>query len=113
MTAAAVLISFTGCEPNRETPDESVSIRDMYPMPKNADGEDVMFIYRISNCGEVNTEEDYWISDTYSIHYNGRIELTEAYNLTCLAWRKHICRTKILRLYMPWQVSSCIPMSPI
>ena len=56
IAAAEVLVVLAGCDQDydgRETPDESMSITEMYRLPSDMDANDVMFEFRISNGGEV------------------------------------------------------------
>ena len=84
LTAAAMLGALAGCDQDydgRETPDESMSITEMYRLPSDMDANDVMFEFRISNGGEVCSDENYWVNDTYDVYYDGRVEYTGIYNL--------------------------------
>ena len=84
LTAAAMLGALAGCDQDydgRETPAESMSITEMYRLPSDMDANDVMFEFRISNGGEVCSDENYWVNDTYDVYYDGRVEYTGIYNL--------------------------------
>ncbi|MBQ0028391.1 MAG: hypothetical protein KBS96_07295 [Lachnospiraceae bacterium] len=42
----------------------------------------VMFRAATHNWGEVDIMSDYWDSTTYTVHYDGTIEVTDVYNLS-------------------------------
>ncbi|MDD6216363.1 MAG: hypothetical protein PUB28_06375 [Roseburia sp.] len=44
--------------------------------------DETMFCAIHSNWGEVSKLEDYWVSTTYIVHYDGTLEVTEEYNLS-------------------------------
>ncbi len=83
LTAAAILGALAACDQDyvgRETPDESMSITEMYRLPSDMDPNDVMFEFRIGNGGEYNEAEYHWLHDTYTVYYDGRVEYTGIYS---------------------------------